>query len=154
MTDHSLAPWCAMLIVATLVSCTRYEYVKPDCGSPAYDPPHSQIAWLHTGPAGRIAGRVIQLPDGKPLASAQVSLQNGRAHFADAGGQVVLDSVGPGHDTLLIRAFGYARAIGILDVQASSGIVFIATMEPRAPEVTDGCGFLLIQRRKPWWKVW
>lgn len=149
-----------LLQVATLVSvvvlggCARYEYVAPDCDRAAPEPGHSQIAWQHAGPPGRITGRIVKLPGGAPAPEGRVVIQGRGSQAADASGSVTFEKVPQGNDSLIVYVIGHSPASTAVELRRDTGVVFMAVMSPMAMTVTDGCGFVLERRRKPWWKVW
>ena len=148
----SRVPVALLVLLSTFSGCARFEYVAPDCGPSVLDSGHSQIAWQHAGPPGRISGRIVELPDGTPLHEAQIRVQGRDFQSVDASGAVSVENVSQGTDTLVIRALNHSMASTVLDLRGDTGIVFIAVMEPRRVAM-DGCGSVLAQRRKPWWKV-
>jgi hypothetical protein len=144
---------CVLAASIAGVACARFEYDDPGCQPVPEEPTHSTVAWQRSGRHGHITGRILSLPDGKPLPEAQARLQNGRIHVDDANGAIDIDGVTVGRDTLFVGMIGHAMVFALLDVRPDSGISFIAVMEPRPPVlIRDFCD--LARHRKPWWRVW
>jgi hypothetical protein len=147
---------CGILALVCVACAPRYEYVSPTCPAyPAEPPGRSAIAWQATATSGAITGRVVEIADGTPIRSARAKVgATGRLHFSDSLGFVRFDSASAGVDTIFVVSLGHSPVSAAMSVLPGQGAVFLAAMQTQAPKLTDGCGFVLVQRKKPWWKVW
>jgi hypothetical protein len=135
------------------LACNRYEVRSPDCPPDPPSPSRSAIAWLRTGKTGTISGTVLN-NDLRPLHGATVTVKPGRGGaYADSTGAFTIESLQAGHYQLLIRRIGYGAASDSVQLSTESGIVLRVVMMPQTLEL-DGCGYVQVRVRKPWWKWW
>jgi len=90
----------------------------------------------------------------QPIRDAQVRLVGRDFQAVDSVGRFQLTTRGSGIDTLFVRAIGHTLALTPLKLSPDGGIESVALMSSVAGDMTDGCGYVLTRRRKPWWKVW
>ncbi len=152
-TRASGRTWSSRLL-ATLVllsACNRYETVSPECPE---EPRQGQsaIAWKRGGADGSISGRLLDITDRAPVVAASVALEPGkRAAHTGSDGRFAFDSLLPGDYTLTVRRIGYDAKTTSIDLRVSTGVEVLAIMSANAM-MLDGCSYVYIERRKPWWK--
>ena len=73
---------------------------------------------------------------------------------ADSSGRFHFDSVAPGIHRITLRRVGYAsRSVDSIVVTATTGARVRVPLRALMYD-GDGCGYLAIRTRKPWWKWW
>ena len=154
LIHHALALTALMLLTSSACT-TRYEYVSPICPSESQPRFTSAIAWQTTSESRTILGHVLNVADAAPLQGAQVRIRpDGRLRITNSLGLVRFDSVLAGTESLFVMAINHSAGSVVLSVVSDSGVAFLAAMESQPARTTDGCGLVLVQRKKPWWKVW
>lgn len=140
-----------------LGACARYEYVTPDCSTEAVPSAPSRIEWRYVGVAGQLTGQIVNASTRQPVRDAQVRL-SGLDWFefppSDSLGGVRMRTRRTGGDTIFVRVISHRAAMTPLEIRSDTGIAFLALMSPIPAAATDGCGYVLVPRRKPWWKLW
>lgn len=88
------------------------------------------------------------------LAGASVNVKpGGGGAYTDSAGWFAIDTLQPGHYQLLIRGIGYGPATDSVELSPGIGIEIRSVMMPQAL-MLDGCGYVQVRVRKPWWKWW
>jgi hypothetical protein len=147
--------WAVLAALLSAACRGRYEYVPPVCPDVSTPRLTSAIAWQGVGASHAIIGRVLNVSDAIPIQGAVVRVRpDGRARATDSVGLVRFDSVAAGTESLFVIAMSHSPISARVTVPVDSGIAFIAAMESQGPRMTDGCGFVLMRRKKPWWKFW
>jgi predicted phage tail protein len=136
-----------------LAACTRYEYRQGSCPEPP--PPGSAIGWQRTsGSGGAIEGRVVTIDSVKPIQLAMVTLSGDTRRWGTtAEGRFRLDSVTPGNYVLTVRRIGFSPATQAITVSTDSAVTALVALQ-RMNVILDGCGYVAIRVKKPWWKFW
>lgn len=146
-------------ILASLISAAcgaRHAYIPPVCPEVPRPRFSSAIAWQVVKVPRAIVGRVLNVADARPIQGAQVRVRpDGRMRVTDSVGFVRFDSVAAGtEESLFVISLSHSPISARVEIPVDSGAAFIASMEMQAPVLADGCGFVLVRREKPWWKIW
>jgi hypothetical protein len=149
MTHRRTFPVSALAIL--LFACNRYETVSPECDD---EPPivPSNITWRTSDTAGVISGSALDAHSLKPASGTLIEIRPGNHHaVTDATGAFHFDSMSAGHYEMLARRIGYAPGRMNFKLTKSAGIEVSVQMQASLTQL-DGCGYVMIRKRKPWWK--
>lgn len=99
-------------------------------------------------------------PDGPAFASAGTSPAL-HAAYDELLGRAAIDfappyarsNIAPGHYTLDVMRVGFSRVSERVQVGPDSAVEAVAVLSPHHL-MLDGCGYVLVRERKPWWKWW
>ena len=146
-----LVPAFLTALLAVL-ACRRYELVSPECRP--VEPVRSHGSWRGSTSSARVEGWVLDLATSRPRPHAVVGVPALRRQTrSDSTGYFRLDSVPPGRYEIVTRDLGYRSYRDTVSVSAGGGTVGRVWLDA-ATMTFDECGYVQIQRRKPWWKWW
>jgi hypothetical protein len=140
-----------LLLVAA--ACRRYELSTPHCPT---DPPpdRSTASWQPSTRPRRIEGYVLDFETRAPRPNAVVTASPlARQSWSDSAGYFRLDSIPPGRYELVTRHPAYHARHDTVMVALGAGVMGRISLDARRV-MLDGCGYVQVSRRRPWWKLW
>jgi len=105
-------------------------------------------------PGHRVRGKVRDLATGEALAGALVTVGHPeQAVQTGRDGSFVVSADTAGTYVVRVRRIGYQEGVGTLLVSRDSlGVAQLALSATQI--VLDGCGFVQVRERRPWWQSW
>ncbi|UCE58467.1 MAG: carboxypeptidase regulatory-like domain-containing protein [Phycisphaerales bacterium] len=106
---------------------THEDHVSPDTFNYEIAVPHDKVESTHQlvmRRAGRISGKVTEIPSGKPVSGARVMTGEGHSDltprdWADYRGEYTITGVEPGEATVTVHRSGYAPELKVVSVKAA-----------------------------------
>ena len=142
----------AAFLACQLSACSRYETYTESCPEPAREST-SRGAWQISSVARRMDGRVVVSQTAAPLGEATLAITElRRSARSDSTGYFRFDSVPSGRYEVIARRLGFLIARDTVDLPSGAGATGIIRLD-YSTVTLDGCGYVQLARRKPWWKL-
>jgi hypothetical protein len=144
------------LVIAIFGGCTHTVVRQYECPSPPRPPSRSAIGWSPSGRTGELIGSVVAVSNSMPVTAAQIVLtpvSHGTRPItasSDSAGRIKIDFVPPGTYLLSLRRIGYRPVSDTLNIPPDTGILIKGVLAIDFVTL-DGCGYLFVNKRVPWW---
>jgi hypothetical protein len=145
------------LVIQSFSACTHTVVRPMECPEPVM-PSRSALAWSRGSDTISMRGSVIGLDSLMRPTNASVFLRSvddgtslrQRLVAVDSSGSFTIDSIPAGRYVLMARRIGFEPATDTIEVQAGASILVRAVLATSLTTL-DGCGYVYVEKRVPWW---